>query len=220
MFRYTQFLAALTAIMALWLVNPAQAHKPLLAVEDNQDGTIYVEAGFSDGSSAAGHKIVFKDEKSGKVLSEHRVGEDGTLELKKPTVPYTVTLDAGEGHVVTVNGPPPTAVTAKGEAEKAGEQGSGAASTQVDTTKRGTTDESGKPPVSAAPSSEVAGAPPVVSAPVVAASPGAIMAFKMMITTQIVTAVVLVILLVVVVYSIGYTIGRRNAGAAGQRREV
>jgi len=35
----------------------AYAHTPMLYVEDMRDGTIYLEGGFSDGSSAAGVKI-------------------------------------------------------------------------------------------------------------------------------------------------------------------
>jgi len=40
--------------MGLLLAIPAGAHTPLLSVEDNEDGTVYLEGGFSDGSSAAG----------------------------------------------------------------------------------------------------------------------------------------------------------------------
>jgi hypothetical protein len=103
--RNKAFAAILAGTILLCFTGAAEAHKALLSVGDNQDGTISVEAGFSDGSSAAGHKIVLKDEKTGITISEQRVGEDGRLELKKPSVPYTVTLDAGEGHIVTKPGP-------------------------------------------------------------------------------------------------------------------
>jgi hypothetical protein len=105
MSRIGALIVALGSIMILSLGQIADAHKPLLAVEDNRDGTIFIEAAFSDGSSAAGHKIVIKDKESGKVLSEHRVGEDGGLTISKPSVKYTVTLDAGKGHVITQDGP-------------------------------------------------------------------------------------------------------------------
>jgi hypothetical protein len=99
------------------------AHKPLLGVSDNNDGTMSVEAVFSDGSSAAGHKIILKNQATGETLLEEKVGEDGTLDLKKPTVNFTVTLDAGEGHTVTKDGPAPavagsTVSEEKGSANK------------------------------------------------------------------------------------------------------
>lgn len=220
--------AIFVAALLCCSVNLAEAHKPLLAVEDNEDGTIYLEAGFSDGSSAAGHKVILTEEKTGKVIAEHTVGEDGTLEVEKPKVPYTVTLDAGEGHIVTRPGPPPS--TAEQTAAKVPAQDKG--------TEQGTTSQSEKAaarppaqanqPPKAAPApkaADVSQAQPQPAGPAVplsvvgAVSPGALMAFKMMITTQIVTATALIILLVVVVYFLGYTAGK-NAAGASRRREV
>lgn len=51
-------LAALAVLAVLVLsATTAYAHTPMLYVEDMRDGTIYLEGGFSDGSSAAGVKI-------------------------------------------------------------------------------------------------------------------------------------------------------------------
>lgn len=41
----------------LFAAATAHAHTPILYVEDLKDGTVYLEGGFSDGSSAAGVKI-------------------------------------------------------------------------------------------------------------------------------------------------------------------
>jgi len=49
---------ALVILVLLVLVAPlTYGHTPILYVEDFHDGTVYVEGGFSDGSSAAGVKI-------------------------------------------------------------------------------------------------------------------------------------------------------------------
>ena len=228
MYKHVGLKALLAAVLLCCSVSLAEAHKPLMAVEDNNDGTIYLEAGFSDGSSAAGHKIVLKEEKTGKVISEHKVGEDGTLEVDKPKVPYTVTLDAGEGHVVTVDGPPPAA-SEKSSAE-APPQGAGTAEDKTGAAAPATSTpaaqikDSAKPaaPPKAAKQPQAApAAGPVVSVPAVTAtmSPGAMMAFKMMITTQIVTATALIILLAVVVYVVGYRAGKNAAGASRRKEQ-
>ena len=107
-----------------FLTSQVSAHTPLLTVEDNEDGTIYIEGGFSDGSTAAGVKILLiekekykgdvkKLKKEGKklynkklVLWEGKLTEDGCLEeVKKPKVLYLVILDAGPGHAVEKKGP-------------------------------------------------------------------------------------------------------------------
>ena len=206
---------ALAAILVVTIVvcsgSAAQAHKPLLSVADNEDGTIYIEAGFSDGGSAAGHKIILKDEKTEAVISEHRVGEDGTLDLKKPSVPYTVTLDAGVGHVVTKPGPPPSEAKQNADSEKPEAKPSEAASEPKKT--------EAAPPASkvtraaAAPRSSVPAVQPIAQAASLHISPGVMMAFKMMITAQIVTATALIILLAAIAYFFGYTMGKRSGAA-------
>lgn len=91
--------------MALLMTIPASAHTPLLYVEDNEDGTIYVEAGFSDGSSGSGMACRLED-KDGNVLWEGKFDEYGSLTIEKPdVVPYYVVFDGGPGHAVTKQGP-------------------------------------------------------------------------------------------------------------------
>lgn len=117
----------LVAVGLVWAI-PAYAHTPLLSVEDNEDGTIYLEGGFSDGSSAAGVIILLveiepyeadpetkdgelekKDLYEGKlVLLRTEMDEYSELTLDKPEVPYFIILDAGPGHVVEKEGPPLT----------------------------------------------------------------------------------------------------------------
>ena len=94
-------------VLAMLLVTAAVwAHTPLLLVEDNGDGTIYIEAGFSNGSSAAGTDILIKLKSSGEVFWQGKMGED-YIETEMPSESYTVTLDAGPGHIVTKDGPEP-----------------------------------------------------------------------------------------------------------------
>lgn len=196
----------LVLVVVVGLLSPTLSwgHKPLLSVQEGGDGAIAIEAGFSDGSSAAGHKIIVREEGSSTVLSEHRVGQDGTLELKKPSVPYTVTLDAGEGHVVTVKGPPPDAVGKE---------------TQTAVPERAASRASEGLPSQPLPAEPMRQAPLMTTPSSLEVSPGFVMAFKMMITAQIVTATVLTVMLAVGVYFIGYAMGR-NAARGGKRREV
>ncbi|MCK4510279.1 hypothetical protein KAW64_00985, partial [bacterium] len=81
------------------------AHTPLLYIEDNEDGTIYIEGGFSDGSSAAGIAVRIEDA-NGNTLWEGVLGDFGSVESAPiPDVrPYYVMFDAGPGHVVTKEG--------------------------------------------------------------------------------------------------------------------
>ena len=96
---------AIGVVMALLLAISASAHTPLLSVEDNEDGTIYVEAGFSDGSGATGMPCRLED-KDGNVLWEGKFDEYSSLIIEKPdVVPYYVVFDGGPGHVVTKEGP-------------------------------------------------------------------------------------------------------------------
>ena len=96
----------ITAVMVFPAAGQASSHTPLLSIEDKEDGTIYVEAGFSDGSSATGMpcKLLNKD---GKVLWEGKFDIYSSVTVKKPDAdPYFVVFDGGPGHVVTKEGPP------------------------------------------------------------------------------------------------------------------
>ena len=96
---------AISAVMVFLLVGQVSARTPLLSIADNGDGTIYVEAGFSDGSSATGMpcKLLNKDSK---VLWEGKFDIYSSLTIKKPDAdPYFVVFDGGPGHVATKEGP-------------------------------------------------------------------------------------------------------------------
>ncbi|MDY6830646.1 MAG: hypothetical protein SWC96_02210 [Thermodesulfobacteriota bacterium] len=79
------------------------AHTPLCFCYDNGDGTVTCEGGFSDGSSAAGVEMRVED-KDGKVLIKGKMDEDSEYTFDKPAVPYKVVFDAGEGHVIEIDG--------------------------------------------------------------------------------------------------------------------
>ena len=199
-------------LLALVLTCSALAHKPLLSVDDNEDGTIYIEVGFSDGSSGSGHDIILKD-MDGKVLNETKVPPESSLDIPMPGVPYTVTFSAGEGHIVTVDGPFSESSASEPE--------------EGDKTEVAPVQEKVKP-VAAAPQA-VKAAPPVVAAapasmpqmavgggqPVIinagqggGMGPGFDMAMKMMVTSNIIVAVFIAALLVIISFGIGYSVGR------------
>ena len=95
-----------TLFITIALLSTATfAHRMLLMVEDNDDGTIYIEAGLSTGNVPAGARIILKDKSSGRPLWQGKVPSNGRLNVKQPTKAYTVTLDAGAGHAVTKEGP-------------------------------------------------------------------------------------------------------------------
>ncbi len=107
---------SIVLMMGLLLSIPANAHTPLLSVEDNEDGTIYLEGGFSDGSTGAGVTIlVVKDEpykgkekkvlyKGKLVLAKGKLDKYAELTVIKPKAPYLIIFDAGPGHAVEKKG--------------------------------------------------------------------------------------------------------------------
>ncbi|MGP1455230.1 MAG: hypothetical protein ACTTJ7_05655 [Treponema sp.] len=108
----------------LFFVMTVFAHTPLLTVEDNGDGTIFVQGGFSNGASAGGVKVYLTSVATGEKLWEGVFPDIGELDIQIPNEPYTVTFDAGPGHVVVKDGPPPpggfgAAPTAKPESTPA-----------------------------------------------------------------------------------------------------
>lgn len=78
---------------------PAYAHAPLLDCY-LEDGSVKCEAGFSDGTSAAGKKIHVLDA-SHKVLFEGVLDEQGVYTFKPPTGDYQVTFEGGDNHQAT-----------------------------------------------------------------------------------------------------------------------
>ena len=96
----------LLGLMILWS-SSLWAHTPLLLIEDNPDGTIYVEAGFSDGGSAEGLGLQLQERGTGRVLGNHVFPKGSYLVLPRPSVPYTATFDSGAEHKLTKLGPWP-----------------------------------------------------------------------------------------------------------------
>jgi hypothetical protein len=78
-----------------------------LLIEDNEDGTILVMAGFSNGNMAAGKQIQLKSRATAEVLWEGTLDQNGELTCPKQTEPYTVFFDGGPGHSIEKAGPLP-----------------------------------------------------------------------------------------------------------------
>jgi len=92
-------------LLTLIIAISAFAHRTLLMVDDNGDGTIYIEAGLSSGGSAAGATVTLTDRATGRPLWQGEISEDGTVTTDRPDAPYSVTLSMGDGHAVTQKGP-------------------------------------------------------------------------------------------------------------------
>ena len=90
-------------IFGLILAGSVYAHTPLCSCYDNGDDTVMCEGGFSDGSSASGVQMRVEDN-GGKVLLKGKMDEDSEFTFDKPDGAYKVVFDAGEGHVVEVDG--------------------------------------------------------------------------------------------------------------------
>ncbi len=95
--------SVVTMAATIFLAGQATAHTPLCSCYDNGDGTATCEGGFSDGSSASGVQIRVEG-KDGKVFFEGKMDEQSEFTFKKPSDPYVVVFDAGEGHAVKVDG--------------------------------------------------------------------------------------------------------------------
>lgn len=95
--------ARLSLFALTLLPMAAMAHTPLCSCYDFGDNTILCEGGFSDGSSAAGVKMLVLDA-SGKELISSEINEDGEFEFEKPSVDYKVVFDAGPGHSIEIDG--------------------------------------------------------------------------------------------------------------------
>ncbi len=90
---------------ACTLLLRTHAHEPYLLLTANADGTFTAEAGFSDGVSVAGLKLIVRDRGTGEVRSEHTVPASGKLTLPIPPAPYRVVFEGGSGHRISKPGP-------------------------------------------------------------------------------------------------------------------
>jgi hypothetical protein len=85
------------------LASAANAHNAICDCFDNGDDTITCEGGFSDGGKATGVPLRVLDT-SGKVLLEGAMSDNSDFTFARPTVDFRVEFDAGQGHVVTIDG--------------------------------------------------------------------------------------------------------------------
>ena len=85
------------------LAASAHGHNAICDCYDNGDDTITCEGGFSDGGKAVGVPMRILDG-SGKVLVEGAMSKNSDFTFAKPKVEFRVEFDAGEGHIVTIDG--------------------------------------------------------------------------------------------------------------------
>ena len=93
----------LGSIPLIVLATVADAHNAICDCFDNGDDTITCEGGFSDGAKAVGVALRVLDQ-SGKVLVDGKMSEQSDFTFPKPKVDFRVEFDAGQGHVVTIDG--------------------------------------------------------------------------------------------------------------------
>ena len=92
------------------------AHAPLLSVDDNNDGTIYIEAGFSNGEKADGMEFFIVKDKpyngpedtyEGKmIIFKGKFDKKSSVTILKPLTPkYEIVFNGGAAHIITKKGP-------------------------------------------------------------------------------------------------------------------
>lgn len=91
------------ALLCLVASGIADAHNAICSCFDNGDDTITCEGGFSDGGKAAGVPLRVYD-MTGKVLIEGVMSKNSDYKFTRPKVPFRVEFDAGEGHMVKIDG--------------------------------------------------------------------------------------------------------------------
>ncbi|AXP03257.1 hypothetical protein GN234_03820 [Pseudomonas bijieensis] len=91
----------ITMAGALVFCQVTFAHGPVFDCYIEGDNQVKCEAGFTDGSSAAGRKIHVQDP-SNKVLLEGEVGKDNAYTFQPPAGNYSVVFLGGAGHELTI----------------------------------------------------------------------------------------------------------------------
>ena len=98
---FSKNLVSLGAVFTLTVAaQQAHAHAPIFNCA-SAGSKIRCEAGYSDGSSAAGRTIAVLDVNH-KLLSEGKVGADGKFEFDRPTGDFHVAFDGGQYHQITL----------------------------------------------------------------------------------------------------------------------
>lgn len=131
-------LAFFTVTLVVLFSSFGYAHSPILLIEDNEDGTILVMAGFSTGKMAVSKQIQLKSRTTAEVLWEGTLDQNGELTCPKQTEPYSVFFDGGPGHSIEKAGPLPQ------EGETVPEQMSHAGRAGHDATTGATSGHSGE----------------------------------------------------------------------------
>jgi hypothetical protein len=93
----------LAALTLAGLARSALAHNAICDCYLEEDDTVLCEGGFSDGSKATGIPIRVVD-RDGKVLLEGEMDDKSEYSFARPGVDFRVEFDAGEGHVVKIDG--------------------------------------------------------------------------------------------------------------------
>ncbi len=94
---------ALALLPLVALATAAYGHNAICDCFDNGDDTITCEGGFSDGGKAVGVPLRVLDP-AGKVLLQGVMSEHSDYTFAKPKSDFRVEFDAGQGHVVTIDG--------------------------------------------------------------------------------------------------------------------
>lgn len=85
----------------LMFCQAAFAHGPVFDCYIESNDLVKCEAGYTDGSSAAGRKIHVLDT-SNKVLLEGSVGTDNTYTFQPPAGKYSALFMGGDNHEATI----------------------------------------------------------------------------------------------------------------------
>jgi len=96
-------LVTLMLPILLGIAGIAHSHNAICSCFENDDHSITCEGGFSDGAKAAGVPIQVVDQ-SGKVLIQGVMDKNSSYKFARPKVPFRVKFNAGEGHVITIDG--------------------------------------------------------------------------------------------------------------------
>lgn len=100
MFPKQLFIACLLLLGATLV----EAHTLHFIVEDNEDGSVTVEVMYSDGSIGAFTQVRLEGSNRS-LLWKGKTDADGLVTFPKPSVPYTIIVDGGPGHIAQKKGP-------------------------------------------------------------------------------------------------------------------